>query len=96
MVSYKVLYTVKKSQKKKVMDLISEFIEGICNNEPDTSIYHAYSGGEESVEFIHVMTFRNEQAEEKHKNSSYCQKFNEELYPLCEKEPEFIPVDLVR
>lgn len=96
MISYKVLYTVKKSEKRRATDLISEFIDGIRNNEPDTIIYHAFSGNEDSAEFIHVMTFRNEVAEEKHKNSSYSHKFTEELFPLCEKGPEFQPVDLIR
>ena len=96
MISYKITYSVKKSEKNHVIELINEFIDGIRNNEPDTIIYHAVQDSLNSTEFIHVMTFRNEHAEVVHKDSSYCHKFTEELFPLCITEPEYSPINLIR
>jgi len=96
MVSYKVLYKVKKSKVETAKILINEFIDGIRNNEPDTVFYHAFQDPANPSDFLHIMTFKNELAEELHKNSSYCHKFTEELYPLCEKEPIFESIDLLR
>ena len=95
MISYKVLFRVKKSQVEQAVRLINDFIDGIRNNETDTIIYHSFQDGEDVTSFIHVMTFKDEEAEERHKTSSYCQIFTENLYPLCE-EPVFTPINLVR
>ena len=96
MKSYKIEYTVKKSEIKRVIELVDKFIDGIRNNEPETIIYHSYQDSKNSASFIHIMTFKNEQAEHLHKDSSYCQKFTEELLPFCEKAPEYIPMNLIR
>ncbi len=96
MISYKVLYKVKKSELAHVISLVNEFIDGIRNNEPDTVFYHAFQDPQNPANFMHVMTFKNKQAEEDHKNSSYRHKFREELYPLCVEEPVYEPLELLR
>jgi len=96
MKSYKIEYTVKKSEIKRVIELVDKFIDGIRNNEPDTNIYHSYQDSAQTTNFVHFMTFKSENAERLHKDSSYCQKFLEELMPLCEKTPEYIPINLIR
>ena len=96
MKSYKIEYTVKKSKIKSVIELVDKFIDGIRNNEPETIIYHSYQDTANTANFIHLMTFKNENAERLHRDSSYCQKFLEELVPYCEKTPEYIPMTLIR
>ena len=96
MISFKIEYTVKKSHIKHAIELVDKFIDGIRNNEPDTIVYHAYQDSSRPTMFIHIMTFKNEHAEMGHKDSSYCQKFNEELLPLCGQAPEYIQLDLIR
>ena len=81
MISYKVLYKVKKSEVDHVKGLVNEFIDGIRNNVPDMVFYHAFQDPQNPVNFMHVMSFKNKQAEDDHKNSSYCHKFTEELNP---------------
>ena len=96
MISYRVVYKVKKSAVEEAKNLVNEFIDGVRNNEPGTIIYHSFQDAEDPTSFIHVMTFKDADSEEQHKTSSYCQKFTESLYPLCEQEPEFTGVNLVR
>jgi quinol monooxygenase YgiN len=96
MISYKVLFRVKKSQVDQALRLINDFIDGIRNNEMETIVYHSFQDAEDTTSFIHVMTFKDKEAEEKHRRSSYCRKFTENLYPLCEEEPVFTPINLVR
>jgi quinol monooxygenase YgiN len=96
MISYKIEYTVKKSEINRAIGLVFEFIDGIRNNEPESIIYHAYQDSTKSAEFTHIMTFKNEHAAKVHKESSYYQKFTEELFPICEKEPEYLPMILIR
>ena len=82
MISYRVLFKVKKSKIDQLKGLINDFIDGIRNNEEDTAIFHSFQEQEDPVTFIHVMTFKDAQAEEKHRTSSYCQRFTEELYSV--------------
>ena len=96
MISYKIEYTVKKSEINRAIGLVFEFIDGIRNNEPESIIYHAYQDSDKSTDFVHIMTFKNEHAAKIHMQSSYYQKFAEELFPLCEKEPEHKPMTLIR
>ncbi len=96
MISYKIEYKVKKSEINRAIGLVFAFIDGIRNNEPDAIIYHAYQDSSDSSQFIHIMTFKNKHAANSHRQSSYYQKFSEELFPLCEKEPEYIPFNLIR
>lgn len=95
MISYKISYKVKKSEKNRIIGLIVEFIDGIRNNEHDTIIYHVYESNEPG-EFMHIMTFKNELAERSHRDSSYYHKFMEELSSICESEPEYSSINLIR
>ena len=96
MISYKIEYTVKKSEINSAIGLVFRFIDSIRNNEPESIIYHAYQDSAKSAEFMHIMTFKNAHAAKIHKESSYCKKFTEEISPLCEKELEYLPMILIR
>ena len=73
---------------------IKEFIEGIRKHESQTN-YHAYQISEDKSQFIHLMVFPDNAAEEKHRNAEYTKKFVHDLLPLCEQEPKFSDIEIV-
>ena len=89
MQSVLVKFEVKKSAIEQALLLIRDFVEAVKENEPETILYHSFQAEDNHCEFVHVMTFLNEEAEERHRESEYCQIFADELYEICVDEPEF-------
>ena len=89
MITLVVRYRVKKNMMEKAKGAIREFVTRVKDREPETLVYESYQLGKDDQEFVHVMKFANEEAEELHRESDYCKKFVEDLYPLCERKPEF-------
>lgn len=87
MIHKMVRFTVEPGQVASVEGAIREFVAAVAENEPETT-YRTYRRGD-SRAFVHVMAFPDEQAEERHRNAPYTERFVEELYPRCRKEPEF-------
>lgn len=71
-----------------VKQIIKEFVVAIRQNEPNTLLYRSFQEVDNPYHFYHVMTFANAQAQQLHRNSSYCSSFVEKLYPLCSQSPE--------
>lgn len=80
-------YKVKKEELQTVLPAIRDFVISVRDQEPDTH-YEAYRRGD-TLEFIHLMKFPDEQAEKKHASADYTEAFTSILYPRCEIKPAF-------
>lgn len=87
MIHKMVRFTVAPDQIEATELAIRAFVRAVNENEPET-LYRAYRRGD-SRAFLHFMAFPDEEAEERHRNAPYTRSFVRELYPRCEKEPEF-------
>lgn len=88
-------YTVKKQGIEEVKRAITEFVDAVKKNEPDTLAYEAFHEND-NVSFVHFMTFKDENAETAHKTTPHVMKFVEILYPLCENEPVFTELSMLK
>lgn len=89
-----VQYKVKKDKINLIKNAIKDFIQGVKNTEPNTLYYTSYQL-ENKQKFIHLMTFKDELSEEKHRKSQNTKKFVNVLYPNCEQEPIFYKLNLL-
>ncbi|MCK4573574.1 MAG: antibiotic biosynthesis monooxygenase [candidate division Zixibacteria bacterium] len=89
-----VTYKVKQPEIATIVAAIQEFIAAIQREEPGAVYYEVFqvNGG---PDFIHVMTFRNEDAETAHRESDHVSKFVAVLYPRCEVRPKFSSIDSI-
>lgn len=90
-----VKYKVKRENIEEVIRLIEIFLDKILENEPDTLYYESIQE-EDQISFIHVITFRNEEAQSFHESTAYLKEFVEHLYPLLEAEPIFSDYKVIR
>jgi len=84
-------FSVKRENLSVAIAAIEEFVSQVKKHEQDTLKYESYQTMEKN-EFVHFMCFKDEQAEQHHRNASYTKKFVEVLYPLCEKLPLFTDI----
>ncbi len=80
-------YTVKKEELETVLSAIKLFLNEIKINEPDT-YYEAFQK-EKSLEFVHIMKFKDAEAQQAHSDAPYTTEFVRLLYPRCTKQPTF-------
>ena len=90
-----VKYKVKRENIEEVIRLVENFLDKILENEPDTLYYESIQE-EDQISFIHIITFRNEEAQKFHKSTVYLKEFVEHLYPLLEAEPIFSDYIVIR
>jgi quinol monooxygenase YgiN len=57
--------------------------------EPGTLRYESWRSAERPREFVHLMEFADEAAQEAHASSDAVGAFTDVLYPLCEEPPSF-------
>ena len=88
-------YQVKADKLNEVKMIVSNFVELVKNNEPKTLKYEAFQEKNNPNEFVHFISFKDESAEEFHRNTEYVKKFIDALYPLCEKKPVFTHINKV-
>ena len=93
MIYIKVEYKVKKDKVNEVKKAIKDFVNEIKKNEPGTLIYEAFQVNQ--TKFVHFMKFKDKESEEIHRESSYCKRFVNALYPHCEIEPIFTNLKIV-
>ena len=86
-------YRIKEGTLEVVQSAIKEFVAAIHEAEPEID-YISYRSGD-SGRFIHIMAFPDEQAQQRHQEASYTEKFVEILYPNCYQLPEFSLLDIV-
>jgi len=84
-----VKFEIKKTSLDKAIVLIRDFVKKVHDNEEGTVLYHSFQDEENPCEFIHVMSFVDDAAEEIHYQSDYCAQFGEDLLSLCVEEPDF-------
>ena len=90
-----VKFKAKKENIEEVIRLIENFLDKILENEPDM-VYYESIQEEDQISFIHVITFRNEEARKKNESTSYVKEFIGNLYPLLEAEPTFSDYKIIR
>ena len=95
MQSVLVKFEVRKSAIEKALLLIRGFVSLVKENEPETIIYHSFQAEDNPCEFVLVMTFASDEAEERHQTSEYSQDFADELFEICIDEPEFQLFNLI-
>lgn len=88
-------FTVKPESIAKCQAVISEFIDYVTRNEPQTRSYISLQEAENEANFLHVFIFEDEEAEEHHANSEAVKKFTGSLYPECIAPVEFTTYRLV-
>ena len=85
---------MKEKNKKKDEDK-EEVVDAVKKNEPGTLVYEAFQEVD-GDSFVHIMTFKDDKAEQVHGSSDYVKKFVRLLYPYCDEEPVFTKLQLVR
>ncbi len=89
------MYSAKIDKVEQVKEAITEFVIAVKENEPETLFYEAYQG-KGDMTFVHIMTFENSVAEQKHRDTDHMGTFVQKLYPNCQDEPGFIDLELVK
>jgi len=91
----RVEYTVKKEAIPDVLKHIVDFIDTVRDSESGIKVYESYQNVQYPNQFFHLAEFQDKDAEQIHKDAPHTKKFADFLYPLCEKEPEFIYMTMV-
>jgi len=76
-------FTVESNSLEDAKSIIKKFVRTVQQKEPDTLMYHSFQQSDEPTNFVHIMTFKNEEAMELHKYTEHCKEFVDRLYPLC-------------
>ena len=93
MINLMVKFKVRQEAVDDAKRVIRDFVDQIKLNEEDTLLYRSLQDSEDPCSFVHFMSFRDDYGREVHQKSSYCREFVDELYPMCEIEPVFTPLD---
>lgn len=86
-------YRIKKGTLEAVEDTVKDFLSAVRESEPET-VYEAFQVGD-SDRFIHLMTFIDEAAQERHQEAKYTSDFVGLLYPNCAVMPAFTPLKVI-
>ena len=87
-------YRIKEGTLDKGLTAIRKFVSAVAQAEPETE-YRSYRLAD-SREFLHVMAFRDRAAQTQHQKAGYTLEFVEALYPNCEEDPTFTPIELIQ
>lgn len=75
---------------------IETFVAAVAQRESGTLDYSSYRFTDaDGTEFVHMMSFVDTEARDRHKTSSHVEEFVGRLYPLCIEEPRFRDIELV-
>jgi quinol monooxygenase YgiN len=85
-------YRVRKDAVPQALAAVEAFVDEVGRKEGGTAYYHAFQETADPTMFTHSMAFRTPSAEKYHQTTPWCKAFVAKLYPLCEKEPEFVEV----
>jgi len=80
-------FSVKPEELDKVKAIIGEFISAIHKYETDTLMYKSFQNSTNPTRFIHIMTFKDDEAMDYHRQTKHCREFVDRLYPLCAELP---------
>jgi len=68
-------YQVKSEAVQKVTVAVEDFVDYVKNNEPATWFYAAWQAVEDPTKFVHLLTFEDEAADERHGESDAVRQF---------------------
>jgi len=88
-------YQVKKDKLDVCLAAIRDFVAYVRKNEKGTLRYDVWQEKEDPTKFVHIFTFRDEDADRIHSESAEVKKFAGILYPNCLAPVEFIDYQLV-
>ena len=74
-------FRVRPESLEKCERAVATFASRIAAEEPGTRLYLSLQDGAERTRFLHVMTFDDEAAEERHRHSPATREFTTFLYP---------------
>jgi quinol monooxygenase YgiN len=86
-----VRYRIRRVDAPVVEDAVRDFVSAVAEHERDTtySSYRATNG----VSYVHLMSFPDEVAEQRHRSAPYTKAFVDRLYPLCDAGPTFTDLE---
>ena len=87
-------FTVRKEELDRALEAIRMFVAH-TRTEPGTNRYESWRSVDRPTEFMHLMSFADEAAEQLHSSSEAVKTFVDVLYPLCEREPTFARWEIV-
>lgn len=80
-------YRIREGEEAAVLVAVAEFVAAVGAHEPTTR-YEAFRLGE-GLDFLHLMTFPDAAAEQRHRDAPYTERFVAALYPRCATPPTF-------
>ena len=86
-----VRYKIQPSDAPVVEAAVRDFVSAVAEHERQTT-YHTFRaihGGS----YVHLMTFPDEDAEQRHRGAAYTKAFVDRLYSLCEAGPTFTDLE---
>jgi len=81
-------FTVKEDGLDEALEAIRAFLAH-TETEPGTQRYESWRSLERPTEFLHLMSFADEDAERAHASSAAVETFTAALYSRCEELPTF-------
>jgi quinol monooxygenase YgiN len=75
-------FAVRRQDLDVAADAVRTFVAYLSENEPGTRLYATFTRGDDPVEFLHLMVFRDEVAESTHRESAAVRRFTDILYPV--------------
>jgi quinol monooxygenase YgiN len=87
-------FTVREEHLERALEAVRTFVAH-TKTEPGTSRYEAWRSVDRPTEFMHLMSFADEAAEQRHSSSDAVKAFVDVLYPLCDREPTFARWEIV-
>ena len=88
-------YTVRPESVDKCQAAVTEFVDYVTRNEPDTRLYISLEEVDNKTSFLNFFIFESEAAEEHHANSEAVKRFTDVLYPECIEPVKFTCYRLV-
>lgn len=81
-------FTVRSDELDTALEAIRAFVAH-TRTEPGTLRYESWRSLDRPTEFLHLMSFADEDAQRSHASSDAAKAFTDVLYPRCEQEPIF-------
>jgi len=88
-------YQVQKDKLDICLAAIRDFVAYVRKNEKGTLRYDVWQEKDDPTKFVHIFTFRDEDADRIHSESAEVKKFAGILYPNCLAPVEFIDYQLI-
>jgi len=80
-------YRVREDAVPAVVDAIEEFVRCVTESEPGTIMYAAWQQNDDPSQFVHLFTFRDEDAHKAHGSSEAVRRFESVYQPVLEGGP---------